>query len=222
MAAERSPRAGRTRTRVTRLPELQRHDRAELDAILDAGVVAHVAIVDAGQPYAIPMAYVRDGDRLLLHGSTASRLLRTLADGAPACVTITHVDGLVVARSAFESSLHYRSAMLLGHCRAVDDPLDALARFTDGLLPGRWQEVRPARAKELAATRVVELPIEEWSVKVSADDPEDPEADRALDIWAGVLPVEVRYGQPRPAADLRPGIPVPLSVERLAGGDVGP
>jgi uncharacterized protein len=210
------------RTAVRRLPELQRNDRAELDAILDAGLVAHVAIVDDGQPYAIPMAYVRDGDRLLLHGSTASRLLRTLTDGAPACVTVTHVDGLVVARSAFESSLHYRSAMLLGRGRAVDDPLDALARFTDGLLPGRWQEVRPARAKELAATRVVELPIEEWSVKVSADDPEDPEADRALDIWAGVLPVEVRYGQPRPAADLRPGIPVPLSVERLAGGDVGP
>jgi uncharacterized protein len=210
-----------SRTTVRRLPELQQHGREDLDAILDAGVVAHVAVVDAGQPYALPMAYVRDGDRLLLHGSTASRLMRTLADGASTCVTVTHLDGLVVARSAFESSMHYRSAMVLGRAQVVDDPEEALARFTDGLLPGRWQEVRPVRAKELAATRVIALPIEEWSVKVSADDPEDPDEDRALDVWAGVLPAALVYGEPRPSADLRPGIPVPASVERRRASAAG-
>lgn len=205
----------RPRTAVRRLPEKQRHGRAALDAILDDGVVAHVAIVHDGQPYALPMAYARDGDRLLLHGSTASRLARTLADGAPVCVTVTHLDGLVLARSAFESSMHYRSAMVLGRCRPVSDPRAALERLTEALLPGRWTEVREVRDRELAATTVLELAIEEWSVKVSDDDPEDPPEDQALDIWAGVVPVEQRYGAPRPAADLRPGIPPPASLERL-------
>jgi uncharacterized protein len=208
----------RSRTEVRRLAEKQRVDRADLDAVLDAGAVAHVAIVDDGQPYAVPMAYVRDGDRLLLHGSTASRLMRTLAEGAPCCATVTHYDGLVLARSAFESSMHYRSAMVLGRCRPVADPLGALERLTDGLLPGRWAEVRPTTRKELAATLVLELPLEEWSVKVSDDDPEDPDEDRALDIWAGVLPARTVYDAPQPAADLRPGIPVPASVTRWLDG----
>jgi uncharacterized protein len=207
----------RPRTSIRRLPELQRRDRADLDAVLDAGIVAHVAIVDDGQPYALPMAYVRDGDRLLLHGSRASRLVRTLAAGVPACVTVTLLDALVVARSAFESSMHYRSAMVLGRAAPVADPLEALARFTDGVLPGRWQEVRATRPQELAATTIVELPILEWSVKVSDGDPEDPPEDQELDVWAGVVPLERRYGEPRPSADLRPGIPVPASVERLRG-----
>jgi uncharacterized protein len=205
----------RPRTAVRRLPEKQRQDRVVLDAILDDGVVAHVAIVDDGQPYALPMAYARDGDRLLLHGSTASRLARALADGVPVCVTVTHLDGLVLARSAFESSMHYRSAMVLGRCRLVRDPRAALERLTEALLPGRWSEVREVRDRELAATSVLELPIEEWSVKVSDGDPEDPAEDQALDIWAGVVPIEQRYGAPRPAADLRPGIPAPGSLERL-------
>ncbi len=203
------------RTRVRRIPEFQVHERAALDAILDAGQVAHVAIVDDGQPYALPMAYARDGDRLLLHGSTGSRLLRHLAAGAPACVTVTLLDGLVYSRSAFESSMHYRCAMVLGALTAVPDPLDALALLTDRLLAGRWQEVRPTTRKELAATSILQLPLDEWSVKISDEDPEDPPEDVALDIWAGSVPITTVYGDPVPAADLRDGIPVPASVQRL-------
>lgn len=206
-------------TRVRRIPELQRLERAELDAVLDAGMVAHLAIVDDGQPLAIPLAYVRDGDRLLLHGSTGSRLLRTLEDGAPTSATVTLVDGLVVARSAFESSMHYRCAMVFGRCRRVDDPDDALRRLTDGLLPGRTSEVRVSTRKELAATSVLELPIERWSVKVSDGEPEDPPDDVAGDAWAGVLPARRGFGAPEPASDLRPDIPVPASVLRRASSD---
>jgi uncharacterized protein len=198
---------------VARLPELQRFDRGALETILDEGSVAHVAIVDDGQPLALPMAYVRDGGRLLLHGSTASRLMRLLAEGAPTCVTVTTFDGLVLARSAFESSMHYRSAMMLGRCTPVPDCLEALERFTEALVPGRWREVRPTRAKELAATLVLQLPLDEWSVKVSDGDPEDPREDRQLEIWAGTVPAAVAYGRPRPSADLRPGIGIPPSVE---------
>ena len=206
--------------RVRRLADKQRHDRATLDAVLDAGCVAHLAIVDAGQPLAIPMAYVRDGDRLLLHGSTGSRLLRALSAGTPACVTVTLLDGLVVARSAFESSMHYRSAMVLGSCEVVplEERLAALDRLTDGLIPGRAGEVRPTTRKELAATSVLSMPLERWSVKVSDADPEDEESDLAGDAWAGVVPIEVRHGRPRPAADLRAGIEVPASVRALTEG----
>jgi uncharacterized protein len=205
-------------TQVRRLPEKQRSDRAVLDAILDEGRVAHVAIVDDGQPLAIPMAYVRDGDHLLLHGSTASRLLRTLRSGAPTCATVTLLDGLVVARSAFESSMHYRCAMVFGRCEPVVDVDGALRRLTDGLLPGRSAEVRPSTRKEVAATLVLRLPIERWSVKVSDSDPDDPPQDVAGDAWAGVVPLHAVLGAPRPAADLRAGIEVPRSVRALGQG----
>lgn len=202
-------------TRVRRLSDKQRHDRAALDAVLDAGSVAHVAILDAGVPLAIPMAYVRDDDRLLLHGSTGSRLLRHLDTGATTSATVTLLDGLVVARSAFESSMHYRCAMVFGVARRVADPTLALEHLTDGLIPGRSAEVRASTRRELAATLVVELPIEQWSVKVSDGPPEDDDADLDGDAWAGVVPLEVSYGAPMPAPDLRPGIEVPTSVTRL-------
>lgn len=204
------------RTRVRRAAELQRLERSALDDILDEGRVAHVAIVEDGQPLALPMAYVRAEDDLLLHGSTASRLMRSLAAGTPTCATVTIFDGLVLARSAFESSMHYRSAMVFSRCSVAPDPLDALQRFTEALLPGRWDEVRPTTRKELAKTLVLRLPLEEWSVKVSGSDPEDPDTDRALDIWAGSIPAAISYGKPRPAADLRSDIPLPASVRRLA------
>jgi uncharacterized protein len=204
-------------TTVRRLPEKQRTERTTLDEVLDAGRVAHVAIVDQGQPLAVPMAYVRDGDRVLVHGSTASRLMRALRAGAPTCVTVTCLDGLVVARSAFESSMHYRSAMIFGRCRPVDDPDAALRRLTEGLIPGRTEEIRTSTRKELAATAIVELPIERWSVKVSDGDPDDDPEDLAADVWAGVVPVIEVFAQPRPAADLRPGIELPPSVRALTG-----
>jgi uncharacterized protein len=204
-------------TTIRRLPDKQRTERTTLDEVLDAGRVAHVAIVDQGQPLAVPMAYARDGDRVLVHGSTASRLMRALRAGAPTCVTVTCLDGLVVARSAFESSMHYRSAMVFGRCRPVDDPDAALRRLTEGLIPGRTEELRASTRKELAATAIVELPIERWSVKVSDGDPDDDPEDLAADVWAGVVPIIEVFARPRPAADLRPGIDLPPSVRALTG-----
>ena len=157
------------RTTVRRLPERQARNRAALDAVLDAGRVAHIGIVGEGaQPYVLPVAYARDGDRVLVHGSTGSRLFGTLAAGAPACLTVTLLDGLVVARSVFESSMHYRSVMVLGVAAELDEAakLAGLERITDHLMPGRWADARRPNRKELAATTVLALPLTEWSVKV--------------------------------------------------------
>ena len=152
------------RTAVRRLPEKQLHDRASLDAVLDAGRVAHVAVLDGeGQPYVIPVAYARDGDAVLFHGSTASRLFRTLAAAAPTCLTVTLLDGLVLARSVFESSMHYRSAMVLGSSTALegDAKLAGLERISEHLMPGRWGDARQPNRKELAATLVLTMPLDE-------------------------------------------------------------
>jgi len=158
-----------SRTSVRRLPEKQVHDRAALDAVLDAGRVAHLGIVGEGaQPYVLPVAYARDRDRVLVHGSTGSRLSRTLATGAPACLTVTLLDGLVVARSVFESSMHYRSAVVLGAAAELDGAakLAGLERLSEHLRPGRCADARRPNRKELAATTVLALPVTEWSVKV--------------------------------------------------------
>lgn len=205
------------RTSVQRLPEKQVHDRATLDAVLDAGRVAHVAVLDdAGQPYVVPVAYARDGDRVLFHGSSASRLFRSLAAGAPTCLTVTLLDGLVVARSVFESSMHYRSAMVLGSATSLSAraKLDALERVSEHLMPGRWSDARGPNQKELAATLVLSLPLDEWSVKVSDGPPDDAAADRDLPVWAGVVPLHAQpYGEPAPAPDLRHAVAVPDYVQ---------
>jgi len=152
------------RTRIRRLPEKAGTTRADLDAVLDAARVAHVAFVHEGSPVNIPTACARDGDRLLLHGSTASRLFRRLADGAAICATVTLLDGMVLARSAFESSMHYRSAMVFGTATEVptDDKVAALRAMSEAWLPGRWDTLRPPKPKELAATLVLALPLDEW------------------------------------------------------------
>lgn len=191
------------RTTVRRLPEKARTDRAALNTVLDAALVGHVGLVDDGQPYVMPMACARDGDRLLLHGSTGSRLMRLLADGVPCCVTVTHLDGLVYARSAFESSMNYRSAMVFGRARPVPDALEGLRLLTEHLLPGRWDTLRPPTRKELAATMVLELPLLEWSVKVSDGPPDDDPADLSAPVWAGVLPLALAAGEPIDAPDLQ-------------------
>jgi nitroimidazol reductase NimA-like FMN-containing flavoprotein (pyridoxamine 5'-phosphate oxidase superfamily) len=201
-----------SRTAVRRLPEKQVHDRAALDAVLDAGLVAHVAVRDDdGQPYVVPVGYARDRDSVLFHGSTASRLFRSLAAGAPTCLTVTLLDGLVLARSLFESSMHYRSAMVLGVATTLegDDQLRGLERLSEHLMPGRWADARQPNRKELAATLVLSLPLVEWSVKVSDGPPEDATDDLALPVWAGVLPLHQEYGEPTPAPDLRAGLDVP-------------
>ncbi len=194
-----------TRTTIRRLPEKARSDVAVLHAVLDAALVAHVAVVDGGQPYALPMACARDGDRLLLHGSTGSRVVRIMSEGAPVCATVTLLDGLVLARSAFESSMHYRSAMVLGTATRVgpDGIVEALRVLTEHLIPGRWDRLRPPTRKELAATAVLELPLEEWSVKIGDGPPEDDHADLDAPVWAGVIPLVVVPGEPVDAPDLR-------------------
>ncbi len=189
------------RTRVRRIPEKTIEDRAVLEAILDAGLVAHVGIVDeGGQPFVVPVAYARDGDRILFHGSTGSRLFRRLAEGAPTCVTVTLLDGLVLARSAFESSMNYRGVMALGVCTVLDgeDRDDALRRISDHLLPGRWDDIRGPSKKELAATLVLALPLDEVSVKVSEGGPTDDEQDVDRPVWAGHVPIREVLGEPVP------------------------
>ncbi len=193
------------RTRIRRIPEKAATDVATLYDVLDAARVGHVAFLEGGAPVNVPTACARDGERLLLHGSTGSRLFRTLASGAPACVTVTLLDGMVLARSAFESSMHYRSAMVFGTATEVpaDGKAAALRAMSEAWMPGRWDTLRPPTAKELAATLVVSLPLTEWSVKVSAGDPEDPDEDLDEPVWAGVLPIVTSYGEPVPAPDLR-------------------
>ena len=199
------------RTDVRRLPAKQLRGRPALDGVLDAGRVAHVAVVEDGQPFVLPLAYARHGDVLVLHGSTGSRLFRTLADGAPTCATVTVVDGLVLARSAFEASMHYRSATVLGSCERLvgGDALAALEALSEHVLAGRWADVRPPTQKELAATSVLALPLDEWSVKVSDGWPDDAPEDMDLDVWAGVLPLHEAAGVPVAAPDLPPGTALP-------------
>ena len=212
------------RTTITRLREKASTDRAELDALLDGTRVGHFALVaPAGHPVVIPTAIVRDGDRVLAHGSTGSPWMRALAEGVPTCLAVTTLDGLVVARSAFESSLHYRSAVLFGACDplAADEKPAALDLITDALLPGRLAEIRRPTDRELAATLVLALPITEWSLKVSDGWPEDAPEDVAGEAWAGVVPMISSYAAARAAPDLRSGIPVPASVRDItaASGD---
>lgn len=201
----------------TRMPERASADRAILDALLDEVLVAHVGVSLAEGPLVIPTGFARDGDRLLFHGSTGSRWMRALADGAPVCVTVTALDALKVARSGFESGMRYRSACLFGTCVALagDEAVRALDAFVDRILPGRSGEVRPSTAKELAATMVLALPITEWSLKTADGFPEDPASDVAGDAWAGVVPLRTVFGEPVPNPDLRPGVELPASVRAL-------
>ncbi len=220
---ERAP----DRVRVRRAPEKGRYDRATIDAVLDGGLVAHVAFADGGQPCCIPMLYARVGDRVYVHGSTASRTMRTLAAGAPACLTVTLVHGLVLARSAYEHSANYESAVLFGRFEEVGDPDDritAYEAFTEKLLPGRWAEIRPPNRKELKATLILALTIDEASAKVRTGPPDDDDTpDAELDTWAGVVPIVTRYGPPEPSPGLRPEIkPGPSVLRLLDSGDTRP
>ena len=194
-------RAPTDRTRVRRAPKRADYDRATIDAILDDALICHVGFVADGQPYVIPTLHARVGDTVYLHGSTASRVVRTLAAGAPACLTVTHVDGLVLARSAFHHSMNYRSAVVLGTMRLVADRAEqerALEAFTEQLVPGRWEHVRPPSAKELKGTSVLALPLDEASAKVRTGPPVDDEEDYALPVWAGVIPLTLAPGTPQP------------------------
>lgn len=187
-------------------------DRDQVVALLDRSSLCHVGLVTEDQPFVIPTLYARVGEELMLHGSVASRLVRHVRTGAPICVTVTEVDGLVLARSAFETSMNYRSVVVLGTGREVTEPderLAALRAISEAVLPGRWDDVRPPNDMELRRTMVVAVAIEQCSAKVSTGHPEDPEAEWELPVWAGRVPLRRAAAEPEPSPDLRDGIAVP-------------
>jgi uncharacterized protein len=217
-SSRKSPHAPSPRARVGRKPERGRYDRATIDAILDAAIVGHVGWVLDGQPYVTPTAVWRQGDRLFWHGSAASRMLRATGGGAPVCVTVTHLDGLVLARSGFDHSVNYRSVMVLGPAHRVTDPGEvdaALEAFVEHLYPGRWAELRPMTAKERKATAVLWIDLAEASAKIRDDVAHDEPGDESWPAWAGVIPLRVLAGEPEPD----PGVPagMRLPVARIPG-----
>jgi uncharacterized protein len=205
------------RTRVSRLRRLQVHDRPRLDDLLDSARVGHIGLVVDGHPLVIPTEVARDGDELLVHGSTGSRWMRNVADAPPVCVSVTAFDAIIVARSAFESSFRYRSATIFGRFERLEGErkLRGLEILVENALPGRLAEVRPHLTAELERTMVLSLPIEEWSLKVSDGWPNDGAEDVAGAAWAGVVPVGQSFGDPIAAPDLRDGVPLPRSVMAL-------
>lgn len=203
------------RTTLKRLPLRGSHERAQIEAILDEAYICHVGFVLEGQPFVIPTIHARVGETLYVHGAAASRMLRTLAQGVPVCVTVTLLDGLVLARSSFHHSMNYRSVVVLGTAREVQDEAErarALEAIVEHVLPGRWAEARPPNARELKQTSVLALPIEEASAKIRTGPPGDEEEDYALDVWAGVLPLRLVPGEPLRDARLAAGTPLPAGI----------
>ena len=187
------------RTKLKRLPKRGSFDRETIYRILDEAFVCHIGFIVDEQPFVIPTSYARVGDNLLIHGSAASRMLRALAWEKDVCVTVTLIDGLVLARSAFHHSINYRSVMIFGKAKLITDEaekLNALKAFTEQIIPDRWSEVRPPNASELKATMVLTLPLQEASAKIRTGDPVDSEEDYALNVWAGVIPLKLSAGKP--------------------------
>jgi nitroimidazol reductase NimA-like FMN-containing flavoprotein (pyridoxamine 5'-phosphate oxidase superfamily) len=205
------------RTQLRRLPKRGVFDKEQVHSILDEGFFCHVGFVVDGQPYVIPTGYARLGDQIYIHGSAASRMLRSLDKGIDVCVTVTLLDGFVLARSAFHHSMNYRSVVVLGKARLVTDPqekLEALRSFTNHIVPDRWEEVRPVTEQELKATSVLAVPLEEVSAKIRSGPPIDDEEDYSLPIWAGVVPVRIETGEP--VSDGRvPADATPFDQKRL-------
>ena len=205
------------RTRVCQLPRRAVYDRDTVYRILDEGLVCHIGFVADGRPVVIPTGYGRRGDMLYIHGSTASRMFRALGEGVDVCVTVTLLDGLVLARSAFHHSMNYRSVVIFGKAAVIDDPatkLEALRAFTEHVAPGRWREIRPPSAKELQVTTVLAIPLREVSAKVRTGPPMDDEEDYTRPVWAGVLPLSSTTGEPLPDDRLPAGIDVPEYLRR--------
>ncbi len=203
------------RTRVKRIPKRACYDRDAIYSILDTALVCHVGFAIGSQPYVIPTLHVRIADRLYIHGSAASRMLGAAAEGTPLAVTVTHIDGLVLARSAFHHSVNYRSAVILGAATLIADPAEKLVvmkGLIDHVAPGRWDHIRHPNEKELAATSVLSLPIVEASAKLRSGDPLDDEADYALPIWAGQIPIAATTLTPVFDARLDPSTPIPAHV----------
>ncbi|MGH7916823.1 MAG: pyridoxamine 5'-phosphate oxidase family protein [Candidatus Binataceae bacterium] len=204
------------RVTIHRQPSRAAYDRSIIEAILDAGFICHLGFAVEGQPYVIPTLYARLGDRLIVHGSAASRMLRTIRDGAPVCVTVTLVDGLVLARSAYHHSMNYRSVVVLGNAREISEPeakVAALHSLMERLVPARWNEVRPPNRSELKATSVLSIPLNEASAKLRSGPPTDEEEDYALPVWAGEIPLTVVANAPCPDPKLAAGTPEPRHIK---------
>jgi nitroimidazol reductase NimA-like FMN-containing flavoprotein (pyridoxamine 5'-phosphate oxidase superfamily) len=200
------------RATVKRKPQRAAYDRATVDRVLDEGLICHVGFTAEGQTFVVPMLHVRVGDKVYLHGSPASRALQALAEGAEACLTVTLIDGLVLARSALHHSMNYRSVMLFGRASVVADPAEktmALRAVTEHLIPGRWADVRGPTDRELRQTQVLSIPIQEASAKIRTGPPLDDEADHELPVWAGVVPLRLAAGSPVGDPRLGPGAQPP-------------
>ena len=209
------------RTTVKRIPKRGSYDRETINAILDEAFICHVGFNISAQPYVIPTGFARIGDSLYIHGSSASRMLRNIADGIDICVTITLIDGLVLARSAFHHSMNYRSVVILGRAEMVTDEKEkyaALEAFTNHIIPGRWPEIRWPSDLELKATTVLKLPITEASAKIRTGDPVDDAEDYAMPIWAGVIPLTLTPGEPISDSKLNNGVPPPDHVRMYGKG----
>ena len=207
------------RTRVVREPERGVYDHETAYRILDEAFLCHVGFVQNGQPFVIPTSFGRKGDALYIHGSAASRMLREMKEGVPVCVTVTLLDGLVLARSIFNHSMNYRSVVILGKATLVEDPqekLEALTILSEHIIPGRWADVRQPNEKELKATSVLRVPIEEFSAKVRQGPAIDDEADYSFPTWAGVLPLEMKAGEAMNDARLMEGQEVPRYVHNYS------
>ena len=204
------------RNKVKRVPKRGAYDRESVYRILDAGFVCHVGFVVDGQPYVIPTAYGRDGNTVYIHGATKSRMLVNLEKGIPVCLTVTHLDGIVVARSAFHSSLNYRSAVVFGQAKPVHDHLKnhALKVITNNIIDGRWEEARSPYEKELKGTTVLGIDIESASAKIRTGGPNDEKEDYELEIWAGIIPLQMMAGKPVDDDLLREGLPIPPSAKQ--------
>jgi hypothetical protein len=199
------------RTRIRRLKELARYDEEVTHAILDEAKVCHVGFVDNDHPFVIPTAIARINSHVYIHGSRVSRMLKLLAQGHPTCITVTLLDGIVVARSAFSSSMNYRSVVILGQAEKVSgqEKIKSLDAFTEHLIPGRTADVRPSRPKEISATTVLRFSLSESSVKISEGPPVDEKADYESDVWAGVIPLQLVSDTPQPDPKLKKGIKLP-------------
>lgn len=213
------------RSQVKRLHLRGSYDRAAANAILDSGLMCHVGYIIDGTPYVTPTCYWRDGDKVYWHGSSASRMLRTVSGPVPVSFTVSHLDGLVLARSGFHHSVNYRSVMLFGEAHQIEDAdekLRTLEVFTERLTPGRWQEVRETTDQELKGTTIVWMNIDEGAAKVRTGGPVDDEPDYDLDIWAGVVPISTVIGAPIPDTRLKPGIAAPDYLNHISIGEIAP
>ena len=207
------------KTRVRRLSERGHYDRETVHRILDAGFICYVGYVIDDQPFVTPTSYWREGERIYWHGSSASRMLRTVAKGIKVCLTVTHVDGLVIARSGFHHSINYRAVMAFGTAEKIEDDahkLAALEAFVERLFPGRWAMLRPVNRQELKATTVLSMPLDEVSAKVRVGPPKDDDEDYALPIWAGVLPLTLAPGAVEPDPRNLAGLALPEHVRHFA------